>query len=79
MKSMTQDAPSSSSAVTKRERTIIDWLVCGATAREVAAELRLSPHTVRAHIRNVYAKLGVANRIELVRWRDDQPVSEGKE
>lgn len=79
MKSNTQHAPSAFPAVTKRERAIIDWLVCGATAREVAAELRLSLHTVRTHIRNVYAKLGVANRIELVRWRDNQRVPEERE
>lgn len=42
-------------------------LVLGFTAREIAGDLGLSFHTVRTHIRNIYEKLGVANRVELVR------------
>ena len=59
-------------SMSRRERQIIEFLVVGATAREVANELELSPHTVRTHIRNIYMKLGLANRIELLRWRDSQ-------
>jgi LuxR family maltose regulon positive regulatory protein len=60
--------------VTLREREIIDQLVLGATAREVAVSLCVSLHTVRTHIRNVYQKLGVANRIELLRWKEGNRV-----
>jgi DNA-binding CsgD family transcriptional regulator len=56
--------------VTAREIEIIDSLVHGATAREIARQLDISFHTVRTHIRNIYLKVGVANRIELLRWRD---------
>ena len=59
-------------SVTPRERQIIEALVRGATARELAEELRLSFHTVRTHVRNIYAKLGVANRIELLRWQQQE-------
>jgi DNA-binding transcriptional ArsR family regulator len=46
---------------------IFDRLVLadGATTRETAARLFLSPKTVEYHLRNVYDKLGVRTRVEL--------------
>ncbi|MEU8074308.1 LuxR C-terminal-related transcriptional regulator [Catellatospora citrea] len=43
-------------------------LVCdGATNREVAAQLFLSPRTVDHHMRNIFARLGIRSRIELAK------------
>jgi DNA-binding CsgD family transcriptional regulator len=39
----------------------------GATNREVAEQLFLSPHTVNAHLRHVFVKLGIHSRVELAR------------
>jgi ATP/maltotriose-dependent transcriptional regulator MalT len=58
--------------LTARELNVIEQLISGATANEAAETLRVSFHTVRTHIRNVYGKLGVANRVELVRWFDSK-------
>lgn len=39
----------------------------GATNREIAAQLLLSPRTIDHHLRGVFARLGIRSRIELVR------------
>jgi DNA-binding CsgD family transcriptional regulator len=51
--------------LTDREREIAALVAAGRTNREVAEQLFLSPKTVEAHLRNVYAKLGVRSRVEL--------------
>ena len=43
----------------------------GLSNRDVAAQLFVSPRTVDFHLRNVFAKKGVASRAELVRARLD--------
>ncbi|WP_197513975.1 response regulator transcription factor, partial [Mycobacterium sp. 1165178.9] len=40
-------------------------LAQGATNRDVATELHLSPHTVKTHVRNAFAKLGITSRAQL--------------
>jgi pimeloyl-ACP methyl ester carboxylesterase len=40
-------------------------IAAGMTSSEVAARLRVSPHTVDGRLRRVYAKLGVHTRVEL--------------
>ena len=39
----------------------------GYTNRETAARLFLSWHTVDSHLRHIYAKLGIASRVQLAR------------
>ena len=53
--------------LTLREYEIVRHLAAGATAREIGERLEITIHTARTHIKNIYEKLGVANRAELVR------------
>jgi len=54
-------------SLTDAELKIVNMIGDGATNREVAARLDLSPHTVKAHVRNAFAKLGIRSRAELRR------------
>lgn len=48
--------------LTPREREILDLVAEGRTNAEIAEHLWVSPVTVRKHLENVYAKLGVHTR-----------------
>jgi two-component system response regulator DesR len=49
-----------------REREVLDLVATGATNREIAERLFLSPHTVKEHTSALYRKLEVRNRAEAV-------------
>ena len=53
--------------VTPREGEIIRLLLEGKDSKQITEELFISDHTVKNHIHHVYRKLGVNNRIQLVR------------
>jgi DNA-binding CsgD family transcriptional regulator len=48
--------------LTKRELQILRVLATGKSNREIAALLTISDHTVRRHLQNIFAKLGVSSR-----------------
>jgi ATP/maltotriose-dependent transcriptional regulator MalT len=52
--------------LTPREREIVELVALGATNREVAGRLELSPRTVDHHLRQVFSKLGISSRAELM-------------
>jgi DNA-binding CsgD family transcriptional regulator len=49
------------------EVAVVRFVAAGATNREVAEQLFLSPHTVNAHLRQVFSKLGIRSRVQLAR------------
>jgi DNA-binding NarL/FixJ family response regulator len=53
-------------ALTGREREILVLIARGATNREIASALHLSPHTVKEHTSSLYRKLGARNRADAV-------------
>ncbi|GGZ04080.1 response regulator transcription factor [Streptomyces nitrosporeus] len=54
------------SALTDREREVLDLLTDGLSTVEVADRLRVSSATVKSHISHTLTKLGVRNRLEAV-------------
>jgi LuxR family transcriptional regulator, maltose regulon positive regulatory protein len=48
--------------LTAREQEILELLAAGLTNRQIAAQLVISPETVKKHTGNIYGKLGVSNR-----------------
>ncbi|MEV6279758.1 helix-turn-helix transcriptional regulator [Nocardia sp. NPDC051832] len=52
--------------LTGRELDVLDLIARGLPTRDIAAQLHLSPHTVRDHVKAVFDKVGVTSRGELV-------------
>jgi DNA-binding CsgD family transcriptional regulator len=52
--------------LTSRELQITQLLARGMTTGEIAATLFISPHTVRDHLKTIFAKVRVSSRGELV-------------
>jgi DNA-binding CsgD family transcriptional regulator len=59
--------PSTLDALTAQERQIAQRVAEGHTNRDIAAQLFLSPRTIDFHLRNIFRKLEIGSRIELVR------------
>ncbi|NNU27074.1 response regulator transcription factor [Isoptericola sp. JC619] len=57
-----QDAP----ALTARQREIVELVATGLTNKEIAHALGISVGTVRAHLDQIYARLGVSSRTAAV-------------
>jgi len=52
--------------VTTREMQVLELIVAGYTNKDIAQKLGISEHTTKHHLTNIFDKLGVANRLELV-------------
>lgn len=53
-------------SLTPRERDVLGAIARGGSTAEIAAQLFLSPHTVRDYVKTVFEKVGVSSRNELV-------------
>lgn len=61
---MTEETPPK---LTPRQALVCGLVSNGLSAKEIAAELGLSPRTVEAYREEIYKKYGVRNAVELVR------------
>ncbi len=60
--SLQPDAPLA--ALSAREREVLEFLTAGMSNKEIAAQLTISSNTVKFHLRTIYSKLGVRNRVQ---------------
>ena len=51
--------------LTPRELDVVGAIVSGFTNREIAEKFAISEQTVKHHLRNIFDKVGVSNRLEL--------------
>jgi DNA-binding CsgD family transcriptional regulator len=54
--------------LTARELEVLKLVGSGLASREIADQLSLSPRTVDAHLRSIYAKLGIRTRSAATRY-----------
>jgi DNA-binding NarL/FixJ family response regulator len=59
------EPPRPADTLTRREKSIIACLVQGWRNREIAQNLKISEQTVKNHLRAIYDKVGVSDRLEL--------------
>jgi len=63
-----ESEPISPQGLTPREREVLQAAATGASNKEVAEMLVISPQTVMVHLRSIYRKLNVTSRTAASRW-----------
>lgn len=65
--------------LTKREREVLRLLAHGLHNNQIAATLGISVETIRTHVTNIFGKLGLHDRAEVVAWAWEHGLVEGQE
>lgn len=61
-----------SNELTDRENEIVELLLNGRTYKMIAEELYLSENTVKTHIKNIYSKLHIKSKSELIKMLSEK-------
>lgn len=54
--------------LSKREREILTWVAQGYTNKDIAIGLEISEYTVKNHLKNLFQKLHLNNRVQLAKY-----------
>jgi DNA-binding NarL/FixJ family response regulator len=55
---------------TKREKQVLDIMAQGKLVKEIASDLDVTTHAIKKHIKNIYQKMHVQNKVEAVmKWK----------
>jgi len=54
--------------LSKREKSILGSVASGASNQQIADELNVSVHTIKAHLYKIYRKINVHNRLQATVW-----------
>jgi DNA-binding NarL/FixJ family response regulator len=57
-----------SRVLTKTEQTVIELVARGLKNSEIAEAIGTTQHVVKNHLKVIYDKLGIWNRVELALW-----------
>ncbi|MCM1354723.1 MAG: helix-turn-helix transcriptional regulator [Bacteroides sp.] len=63
--------PEFNSDLSKREKEIMKLIYDGMQVQEIAEKVYLSPHTIKNHIRNAFAKIGVHSISEFIIYANE--------
>lgn len=63
-----QVRPAPSTALTKREGEVLDLVRSGLSNRAIARQLKISERTVKAHLTNIFQRIGVQDRMQAALW-----------
>jgi DNA-binding NarL/FixJ family response regulator len=68
LRHLTDRRPATTTALTNRELDVVRLIARARTNVEIAAELFISPGTVKTHIANIQNKIGARNRVAIATW-----------
>ncbi|SDW42442.1 response regulator transcription factor [Paenibacillus sp. CF384] len=63
-----QDADAVHTALTQREREVLERVAYGGSNRQIAESFGISEHTVKNHLKHILQKLHLENRVQLTRY-----------
>jgi len=70
-----EGAPAPPGGLTPRELEVVELIAAGHSNTEIAARLVVTQATVKTHVNNIFAKLGLRDRAQAVAWAFTQGVT----
>ena len=64
LKEKDESASTTGVELTEREKEILKWITDGKSNKEISDSLFVSVETIKSHVKNLYKKLNVKNRVE---------------